>query len=472
MLGDEVKSQFELQHRCLSESLSKNCVFKEPTRIGQLIRFLVLVVQYHALTPKRYNSFPTSTLSQRLQMLRFTRCGRSAEYIRSARFDHLTNCVQFVICVLTSLGMLHNCGITSAQESSKTELEKILADICRKQQVPSLTIAVVRSDEIVTMECSGVRKSGTDDAIELSDRHPLGSNTKSMTATLAAKVVESGKIKWDSTIRQVWPDAAPKHIHPSLHDVTLNELLSHQSGLAANLTDLGGNDWGSFFQEKASPTVERRRMLMLIMKKKAKHSRGEYHYSNIGYVVAAAMLEKSTGEEFEAMMHRDIFKPLKMDSADFRTLASAKKLKAPLLWGHQDNGNPISPRKAGAENPSAYASAGTVHLAIADYAKYAQWHLAQKPAPVLSTQEALDHLHKGQIEVPSLGGKYGGGWIHLKTPLGPAMTHGGSNTNSYASIWIFPDKDFAAVVCSNAGLKFGFPASDKAVQELIKRYAK
>ena len=57
-------------------------------------------------------------------------------------------------------------------------------------------------------------------------------------------------------------------------------------------------------------------------------------------VVAAAMLEKSSGQDFETMMRRDVFKPLEMNSADFRTMASVRKLKAPLLWGHRSTGEP------------------------------------------------------------------------------------------------------------------------------------
>ncbi|MBI3491941.1 MAG: beta-lactamase family protein [Acidobacteria bacterium] len=348
----------------------------------------------------------------------------------------------------------------------------MLADTCRKHNVPSLSIAVVRSDGIVTTQCSGVRKRGIDEAVELSDRHPLGSCTKSMTATLAAVVVEAGKIEWDTTIGQVWPRADEKHLHPSLRDVTLNELLSHQSGLVSDLKDLKGDDWLSFFEEKMGPPLERRRMLNLILTFKPEHPRGEYHYSNLGYVVAAAMLETKGGDSFENMMRRQVFKPLKMNTADFRTMALARKLKAPLLWGHRSDGTPIDPRIVGAENPSVYAPCGTVNLSIADYARYAQWHLSHVPVPLLSAQKTLDHLHTGYVDAPSIGGKYGCGWIVLDTGLGRAITHGGTNTNSHALIWILPDKDFAAVACTNTGENSGFLACDEAIQELMKRYAR
>jgi len=363
--------------------------------------------------------------------------------------------------------MLPCCGAAD-DESSDEWLKRLLADTCKKHNVPSLSVSVVRADEILATACSGVRKRGTNDEVSLSDRHPLGSCTKSMTATLAAVLVEAGKIEWETTIGQVWPGADEKHIHPALQKVTLNELLSHQSGLTSNL---GGKDWASFFAEKSRPPVERKRILNLVMKLKPEHPHGEYHYSNLGYVVAAAMLEKKCGDSLEGMMRSKVFQPLKMETADFRTMALAKKLRAPLLWGHRDNGTPMNPRLVGAENPSVYAPCGTVSVSIADYARYAQWHLSNEPAPLLSTQPAFDHLHTGAVDAKSTGGKYGCGWICIDTGYGPALTHAGSNTNSQALIWILPERDFAAVACTNTGERAGFLASDEVISESMKRFA-
>jgi CubicO group peptidase (beta-lactamase class C family) len=378
----------------------------------------------------------------------------------------------------TAAAFLTTClaHFSSAAEpvSGDKELQRALAELCRKHNVPSLTVAVVRSDGVVAAECSGVRKRGRSEAVELSDRHPLASCTKSMTATLVAVLVEAGKINWDTTIAEVWPRAGQKHLHAVLRDVTLDELLAHQSGLGSDLSDYKNvkpDVWVSFFTEADKPRTERRRMLELILGLKPPHPRGEHHYSNLGYVVAAAMLETRGGDSFENLMQRHLFKSLRMTTAEFHTLADAREQKPPLPWGHGADGKPVDPRTAGAENPSVYAPCGTVRVSGADYARYAQWHLSGKPAPVLSDEKSLEHLHTGRADSPATGGKYGCGWIVLASGLGRVWTHAGSNTNSHALIWILPDRDIAAIVLTNTGERSGLVACDAAIQHLMKRYA-
>ena len=300
----------------------------------------------------------------------------------------------------------------------------------------------------------------------------IGSNTKSMTATLAAVLVDAGKIEWETTIGDVWPKATDKDLHPKLRKVTLDQLLSHQGGVPGNISDLSDEAWGKHFEERLSPTLERKAMLKLALSKAPAQPLGTFVYSNLGYAIASAMLESRAGEPYESLMKKHIFDPLEMRSADFRSMESAKQLKPPMLWGHQAaNGEPVDPRTMGAENPTVYAAAGTVQLSIEDYAKYARWQLAGKPAPVLKSQSAFDHLRKPQIDYSIPGAKYGCGWIFIDTPSGPALNHAGSNTNTFAVIWVLPEADFAAIVCTNTGEKQAFPACDEMISHLMGKYA-
>ncbi len=352
------------------------------------------------------------------------------------------------------------------------EIATKLAEICRKHDVPAMSVAMLNSKGLVQSQCFGVRKRGASDKVELADRFPIGSNTKSMTATLAAVLVEAGKIEWETTIGEVWPKATDKDLHPKLRKVTLDQLLSHQGGVANNVSDLSGEAWANHFEEKLSPTSERKEMLKLVLSKAPTHPQGTFVYSNLGYAIASAMLEARTGESYESLMKKHLFDPLEMRSADFRSLQSAKQLRPPMLWGHHAaTGEPVDPRTMGAENPTVYAAVGTVHMSIEDYAKYARWQLAGKPAPVLKSQSEFDHLRKPQVDHTIPGAKYGCGWICIDTPLGPALNHAGSNTNTFALIWILPEADFAAIVCANTGEKQAFPACDEMVVHLMRKYA-
>ncbi|MFO1064974.1 MAG: serine hydrolase [Pirellulales bacterium] len=362
------------------------------------------------------------------------------------------------------------CSPIRAQEPAKSVAAK-LEEICTKSDLPGMSVAVVNTEGLVQSQSYGVRKRQTTDNIDATDRFPIASNTKSMTAVMAAALVEAGKIQWKTSIGEVWPGAKDKDIHPSLRKVTLDQLLSHQSGLTKDIADISKEAWREFFQEKESPLQARRKMLKMVLSQPPSAPQDKFSYSNVGYAVAAAMLEARAGESFESLMKKTLFDPLEMRSADFRTMDSAGKLKSPLLWGHERDGKPIDPRSMMAENPAVYAACGTVHLTIEDYAKYARWQLAGKPAPVLRTQAAFDHLRESQVDYTAPGSRYACGWICVDTPLGPAFTHSGSNTNTFALIWVIPDANFAGIVCTNSGQSQAFTACDQMMTFMIGKFA-
>ena len=59
----------------------------------------------------------------------------------------------------------------------------------------------------------------------------------------------------------------------------------------------------------------------------------------------------------------------------------------------------------------------------------------------------------------------------MDTEFGPALNHAGSNTNSFAVIWIFPEADFAAVVCANSGQPKAYAACEEMISYLKTQHA-
>jgi CubicO group peptidase (beta-lactamase class C family) len=138
-----------------------------------------------------------------------------------------------------------------SQEVSPVKLESNFEEIRKKYQLPALAGAVVRSAGVSDLTVVGVRKLGTTTAVTKDDLWHLGSNTKMMTAVLAARLVEAGKLKWDSTLGDVFPNISFKKT-PEAKAITLTQLLSHRSGFPSDpdwnpsRPQFESNDFGSW----------------------------------------------------------------------------------------------------------------------------------------------------------------------------------------------------------------------------------
>src|SRR5690606_19855697 len=192
---------------------------------------------------------------------------------------------------------------------------------------------------------------------------------------------------------------------------------------------------------------------------------GGFAYSNAGYSIAGAMLEKASGLAFAELIDRRLFTPLGMESAGFGAPATAGSIDQP--YGHQLRDGKLAAVEPGpvGDNPPAIPPAGRVHASISDFAKYAAFHLGgAEGAPLDDNDLAVLHRHIPPSENHALG------WVRVERPWagGTALTHTGSNTMFFAVAWIAPERNFAAVAACNSGEGAG--ACDKAVAMLIGKY--
>lgn len=127
--------------------------------------------------------------------------------------------------------------------SGDTNVTELLKPIRQKFNIPAIAATIVTGDGIKFVGTVGVRKRGTEIPVGLDDLWHLGSDGKAMTATLIAKLVEQGKLRWNSALAEIFPELAPQ-MNSEFQKVTLPELLSHRAGLPANLNlrDYRGDD--------------------------------------------------------------------------------------------------------------------------------------------------------------------------------------------------------------------------------------
>ncbi|MCO6456558.1 MAG: beta-lactamase family protein [Pirellulaceae bacterium] len=338
-------------------------------------------------------------------------------------------------------------------EELSAELERLIANT----QVPSLAAAAVLDGRIVAAGASGVRKQGESVRVTRDDKYHIGSCTKSMTATLAAMMVAEGKVRWETTVRDVFPVL---EIHADYQAATLRQLLAHTAGCPG---DVEPRLWSRLWSLPGTPSEQRRHLLAETLKGPPRRKPGTgYEYSNTGVSIAGTMLEQLAGRPFEQLLRERLFQPLELASAGFRAPATNGRLDQP--YGH--NPRPVDPEPQG-DNPAAIAPAGAVHCSILDLARYARFHLGRGPTGLLSAEQ-LAELHRPE---PGADG-YALGWQVVQRPWagGTALTHAGSNTMFYCVIWLAPQRDFAAVAACNLGTREGFAACDAAVAHLIQKY--
>lgn len=331
-----------------------------------------------------------------------------------------------------------------------------LKPIRQKFNVPAMAAVVVTSDGIKCVGAVGVRKRGTEVPVALTDLWHLGSDEKAMTSTLIARLVERGQLKWDSTLAEIFPDLAPQ-MDPEFQKVNLLQLLSHRAGLPANL-DLAayaGND---------VQALRLRAVREYLAKKPETKPGSTYAYSNLGYIIAGAIVEKVTGQPWEKAITEEVFKPLQMNSAGFGGTGMPGQIDQP--WPHTDDGQPTAENGPEMDNPPVMGPAGRVHCSIQDWAKFIQDQLrgARGEAALLKPESYQ------KLQTPPFGGDYALGWIVVQRGWGggTVLNHGGDNTMNFANVWVAPKRDFAILVCLNQSGDTAFQASDEAVGAMIK----
>jgi CubicO group peptidase (beta-lactamase class C family) len=345
-------------------------------------------------------------------------------------------------------------------------LKSVLEYIRDSYDLPALGAMLIVGGQIVEAEAIGVRKLGADTRVTRRDRWHLGSNGKAMTATLAAVFVERGDISWNTNIGNVFPELIGK-IRPEYVDVTLIELLSHTGGLPSYGSMQRVPSWKSFFNNASPITVQRQQFIAEYLALASEGPRGKYLYSNGGYIVAGAMLEKISGFSWEQLMKTEIFEPLGMSSTGFGVPGTPDRIDAP--WGHLLGGfySPIQPGVY-ADFPPVVGPAGLVHSTFGDYARFIAEHLAgARGGDGLVSADTYKILHK-----PRPGVSYALGWAidDDEWAGGQALMHAGSNVRWYAWVWIAPKRDLALVSVTNSGQEPAKDGTRAALRALVERF--
>lgn len=329
-------------------------------------------------------------------------------------------------------------------------LEPILERIRVKYALPSIAAVAVRDGVVVGVAAVGERALGSGVSVTVNDAYHLGSMSKSFTATVLGKLVELGKIGWDTTLGETFPEV---NMRPEFKTVTLEMLLTHHAGFSANVEDrsiyAGSSDWG----------VIRQRYLAAALNTAPAYPPGQIvAYANSGYVIASLMAERVAGTGWQALVQQYIYQPLEMKSCTFGTSFPALSSPHPHGWDGV-KAVPLEPLTKNG-NPPVLDGADNVRCSLPDLGKYLAAHLSgERGADGILKSATFKELHR-----PRANGGQGVymafGWLVFSDG---ELWHNGSNTLNYSEMALYPQQNVAVAVAVNAPVELS-----KGVQEAME----
>ena len=393
---------------------------------------------------------------------------------------------------------------SSEEDNAPVNVDAILQSILgRGGERFGMAAAVLRGERIIAQGVAGVRKRGTAERITLDDQFHLGSCTKAVTATLVAMLVEEGKLNWTTTLGELFADTV-KPMHPAWEKVTLRQVLAHRAGLRNELDGLAAQVFKEWVLPPRAPLGTLPQQRLEIARQALSRPPGippdtKYWYSNVGYVLAGAVLEQLTGRAWEELMRERLFQPLGISTGGFGPPGTADKTEQ--AWGHSPVlGKPLDPRSPAAELPLFYGPAGLAHMTVTDWAKFIALHLRGDPAnphcqAALLKLDTFAEMHAVAPATTSKGWvirglnflatgdaapavTYCAGWLISTASwakgtqpgdTGRRLWHAGSNGRWNCGVVIAPEIDFAVLVACNRGIAAW--KTRQTVKALIRTFA-
>jgi D-alanyl-D-alanine carboxypeptidase len=254
-------------------------------------------------------------------------------------------------------------------------------------------------------------------------RFCIGSMGKMFTAVAILQLVQHNKIALDATIARYLPDYPNASFAKK---VTIEQLLTHTGGTG----DIFGPKYDGHSADFSSPT----KFISLYGARDLAFEPGsKWYYSNYGYVLLGAILERVTGQTFNAYYNENIFRVAGMHSTSQLPSPSAVPYAGSLATGLK----PVPPYYG--------TPAGGGYSTVDDFFAFAR---------AIQSNRLLDPKHTALLttgKVDTGNGTYSLG-LAVSTRNGlPCYGHGGSAPGITGDFTIYPQQGYITVVLCNRG---------------------
>lgn len=290
------------------------------------------------------------------------------------------------------------------------------------------SLLVAKGGEVILQKGYGFADADRKTPFTADTAFDIGSITKQFTAAAVLKLEMQGKLSVQDPIGK-WFDGVPE----DKQAITIHHLLTHSSGLE----DVFGED----YEEMPRDELVKRALTSKLLW--APGTR--YRYSNAGYSLLGAIVEKASGKPYETFLRESLWQPAGMTRTGYRL-----QEKGPLAHGVQDGkdwGTPLDHAWAPDGPWWNLRANGGVLSTVGDLYK---WHRALEGEAILS-KEAKAKIFTPYVAEDEEGTSYYGyGWAIFKTQRGTRLiAHNGGNGIFNADFRRYVDEGVVVIIGSN-----------------------
>ena len=310
-------------------------------------------------------------------------------------------------------------------------LDDLIAYEIADKAIPSLSYALFDGNGIIAS-----RHHSLSGAIDDNTIFRIGSVSKTFAAVQAMQLVAQGKLDLDAPVARWLPHFRPRDPILGPTAPTLQQLLSHRSGL----TREAGR---GHYLDDAPPPLDEIVASIADFPLKAPGDGSAYFYSNAGYAVVSAIIERASGRSYADNLAATILRPLGLSDTVIALDPAIRAALAPALLWDIEHDYPAPVFDLGGP------AAGNIFATLDDLARYGQALLGGTllPRPLLDT-----------MWTPARGGPadrgYGLGFAVDTLDGHRSVGHGGVVYGYASSLQLLPDAGLGVVVfatldCSN-----------------------
>jgi CubicO group peptidase (beta-lactamase class C family) len=365
--------------------------------------------------------------------------------------------------VIILLGLLLAALIASAQSPAPDSSVKPEADAAKEMQAYLDTLVaenklsgvllVAKNGVTVASKAAGVANKATKAPIDLNTKFNLGSMNKMFTSVAIAQLAQAGKLSFTDTIAKHLPDYPNKEVADK---VTIHQLLTHTSGL--------GMYWNEKFMAQREKLVTVAAHLPLFTSDPLLFPPGEkFQYSNSGFMVLGAIIEKVSGQDYYSYVQEHIYKPAGMSDTGFYEPGKDIPNLAIGYSRMSPDGKPLEEAKDNTSTREVKGGpAGGGYSTAPDLVKFQQALLGYK----LLDKQHTELITAGKVDMPRGMGRYGYGFGDMTFGGKHSIGHNGGAPGIAANFEMFPDSGYTAVALMNSDPPTMMPIA-KAIRERI-----